>query len=417
MKKLVYLFIAYLTIFLTLAPATVSAQSPQKTLSLLFYLDNQNSDDVDTYVTDSLSTIEALAGAFSNLPINWITISRKSNGTALKDQRLVIERHGSGQSSILGTLDSALFSDSASLKKFLTAGYSLKADHTVLFMVDHGLGDRGIMTTEIIEAGRPKVSAMSNTAMAQAIVSASAEANRKLDLVVLDACLMGSIEAVLDYTLAGLTLPIVVSENVTKPRSGGLGYQKVLKALLAIYHKDGFDALRWGQAVVANTRKNVNVNFSLIDLNAVKSSGIATAIGEFAIALQANYSKDTKGQNRFKKLFDYAGIEGPSPGFESLTIDFLYLAKRALVIYKADPKVVTAAKKIVQGLTSSILATENDFPSTLENGLSIRYMVGAITPQAREEKLKIYSSLAFSQETGWNKIVKLYTNLISLEPN
>ncbi len=203
------------------AEAAAPPRPEKAPATIMFYLDNQNGDYVDSYIYRQLEAVKELSR--KNLTIRWVTIIGQSGGQAgrrsfeLKDQNLYVNEWVNGSGVPLGDFKTEQkdlkpsFSEPEVLAYFVEKGLSLGSGRNILVMADHGAGSYGLMTTSLKENGKSLNGVMSNKDAAASIAGAMRKTNSRIDLVVLDACLMSGIEAMTDYRKAGLEMPVVAN--------------------------------------------------------------------------------------------------------------------------------------------------------------------------------------------------------------
>jgi Clostripain family len=399
-------FLLILVLFLTSFSVYAQKTVKQK-INFMFYLDNQNGDHVDDYVRRIHEQVSNFSQQYAQLDINWLTIINQNSSVLKKDQNLVISEHKLGIETKIAALPGADFSSPETLKKFIETALNIKSDFNVLVLVNHGLGDEGIMTTALQTDQAIEVKAMSNIDMAKSIVAAESVSQKKIDLIVLDACLMGSIEVIADFSVVGLNTPLVLSENTTIPTSGGTDYHQFFLLLSKQITKKPVTAIEMGKLFVKANIKNPSANYALIDLNTFNKNQILSQFNNLSENINVLLKKDQA------KIFNLINSAAPSIAIQGGVYDLgavlSILEKKA---NQSDFKKKIAALRT--SLKQTILISETDNLQTYESGISIRLFVGGMNEKQRDAKLKRYNDLYFSKQTKWIETVTSLTSYLSV---
>ncbi|MEI7528029.1 MAG: clostripain-related cysteine peptidase [Elusimicrobiota bacterium] len=419
-------------------PAPAPSRPPKAPAAVLFYLDNQNGDYVDSYIARQLPAIAELSRA--NRAVRWVTLYEKNalanpaqHSLELKDQSLVVSEWVNGEQVPLGNPAAELngakpsISNPEILAYFLGKGLSLDAQHNILVMADHGVGSSGLMTNSLKENGKPLPPVMTNTDTAKAITDAGRRTGSKVDLLVLDACLMSSIEAMTDLRKGGLDIPVVASENTTTPTAGSLNYGKTLGAVAqAIGKGQTFDALGFGATIVKLSKNNDAINLSLVNLKLLDDALLGKLKTLFAAL--AEDLKDPKKNKAYAAAFTAKIVADKTISVGTVEIDLLTYLEMLQKIKALSDGVKAGAQELgsaafpqtAAGDPGKLLAAwENDQPACVsQKGLSIVHPLYTDTPASDPEAVQSYTaacrqeeSLAFSALTGWDKVLKAYAGM------
>lgn len=406
--------------------------------TIMFYLDNQNGDYVDSYIYRQLEAIKELSR--KNRTIRWVTIIGQSVGQAdgqrsfeLKDQNLYVNEWINGSAVPLGDFMSEnkglkpAFSDPGALVYFVKKGLSLGSGRNILVMADHGVGSYGLMTTSLKENGRDLNGVMNNKAAASAIAGAMRETNSRIDLVILDACLMSGIEAMTDYRQAGLEMPVIASENTTTPTSGSLNYRKTIGAVAdAIETSRPFDALLYGAMIVNLSKNNNAINLSLVNLERLTDDLLGEMRGLFSGLAQD--LKEPKKNKAYRKAFLAKIVAEKTISVGAAEVDLRTYLEMLQGIKSLSGNVRMSALELEKAVfpetvsedrSRLVIVSENDQPAyTSEKGLSIAHPLisDERAPGPRESKYFADAcahseSLLFSSLTGWTEVLKAYAGV------
>lgn len=385
---------------LALTSLSIYAQAPRK-MTMMFYLDNQNGDHVDDYVTRVQEKVSYYSQLYSKSAIQWITISNESNSQYLREQRLVIKTYKNGTATQIKELKGMTLSSPDTLNQFTQEGLKLGGDFNALFMVDHGFGDEGIMSTYLVSERGRELKAMRNIDVGPSILNAEMKTRKKVNVIVMDACLMGSIEAISDYLVGGLRIPIVTSENTTLPTNGGSNYDRFF-AMLAKTNNSSLTGIQLGQLFVTANKGNPSANYSLIDLNSMAGK----MIFEQFQSVQGDLVK-LVAKNK-SKIIEYLMNLPRDPTIQGGVYDLITLLETFEQFSKENPVLLQKLARLKTSLKQVILATENDNSGSRETGLSVRVSIGGKTAAAIQQRLKNYSGQSFAQRTKWDEIIKLF---------
>ncbi len=424
-------------------PAPVPSRPAKAPAAVLFYLNNQNGDYVDSYIARQVPVIKELSRA--NRAVRWVTIYEKNalanpakHSLDLKDQSLVISEWVNGEQRPLGDPDTELehvkqsFSNPAVLDYFLAKGLSLGSEHNILVMANHGVGSSGLMTNSLEENGKPLPPVMTNADAAKAILGAERRTGGKVDLLVLDACLMSGIETMTDFRKGGLDMPVVASENTTTPTDNSLNYRKTLGAVeQAIGKGQAFDALGFGAMIVKLSKGNNAINLSLVNLKLLDDA-LLGKMRTFFSAL-AEDLKEPKKNKAYSNALVAKITADKTISVGASEIDLLGYLEMIQKIKVMSEGVKAGAKELggevfpqtAAGDPAKLLAAwENDQPAYVsQSGLSIVHPLYTDDPASDPEAVQSFiatckdaESLTFSALTGWDKVLKAYAGIATCYP-
>ncbi|MEI7529155.1 MAG: clostripain-related cysteine peptidase [Elusimicrobiota bacterium] len=419
-------------------PAPVPSRPAKAPAAVLFYLDNQNGDYVDSYIARQLPAIAELSRA--NRTVRWITLYEKNalaspaqHSLELKDQSLVVSEWVNGEQVPLGSPAAELkgakpsISNPEVLAYFLRKGLALGAEHNILVMADHGIGSSGLLTNSLKENGTPLPPVMTNPDAARAIADAMRQTGARVDLLVLDACLMSSVEVMTDLRKGGLDMPVVASENTTTPTSGSLNYGKTLGAVAqAIGKGQAFDALAFGATIVKLSKGNNAINISLVNLKLLDDALLGKMKTLFAAL--AEDLKDPKKNKAYSAALTAKITADKTISVGVTEIDLLTYLEMLQKVKALSDGVKAGALELggaafpqtASGDPAKLLAAwENDQPAYVsQKGLSIMHPLYTDTPAADPDVVQSFmgtcrqaESLAFSALTGWDKVLKAYAGV------
>lgn len=417
--------------------AAAPSRQAKAPATIMFYLDNQNGDYVDTYIYRQLEAINELSR--KNRTIRWVTIIGQSGGRAgqrsfeLKDQNLYVNEWVNGSAVPLGDFKAGQqdlkpsFSNFEVLEYFVEKGLSLGSERNILVMADHGAGSYGLMTTSLKENGKDLNGIMSNKDAASAVAGAMRKTNSRIDLLILDACLMSGIEAMTDYRQAGLEMPVVASENTTTPTNGSLNYRKTIGAVAAaIENGRPFDALFFGAMIVNLSRNNNAINLALVNLNLLTDDLLGRMNGLFSGL--AGDLREPKRNKAYRKAFLAKTVAEKTINVGAAEIDLRTYLEMLQGIKSLSEEVRRSALELEKAVfpettaedrTRLVVVSENDQAAyTSEKGLSITHplLSGGQAPGPREsgffaDACAHSGSLLFSSLTGWTEVLKAYAGV------
>ncbi len=424
--------VALIPLTLAITPLSMAGTTPKASATIMFYLDNQNGDYVDSYIKNQLEVIKNLSQ--KNNTVRWVTLHEKGSALStgqrsldIKDQNLTVNEWINGSEVLLADIKveqknlRPSFSNPEVLKYFLEKGLSLGSKHNILVMADHGVGSYGLMTTSLTENGKALNEVMSNREAAAAIAGAMKNTHAQIDLIIFDACLMANIEAVTDYRKAGLEMPVVASEDTTTPTSGSLNYEKTIGALAKELEKGRlFDSLLFGAMIVKQSKNNNAINISLINLK-VLTDDILNKLSHLFADLTTDLKEPDKNKV-YSEFLEARIVDDKTMGVDN-EVDlrtYLEMLQKIKVLSKEvkesalELETALFSKTVAPDNSKLVVVSENDQSDvTSEKGLSI---VHPIKPDMHEaETVKFFindckhsESLLFSSLTGWTEVLKAY---------
>ncbi len=413
------------------------SRPPRAPATLMFYLDDQNGGDyVDSYIARQLKTIEDLSRR--NRAVRWLTISAQNGALPegkryeLEEQNLAVTEWDGGTPVPRGDFrterkeQKPSFSNPAVLAYFVEKGLALGSARNILVMADHGEGSHGLMTTTLKENGKDLKEIMRNRDAAAALAGAMKKTDSRIDLIVLDACLMSSIEAMTDFREEGLEMPVVASENTTTPTSGSLNYRKVFGGAADALEEGGpFDALLSGAAIVEQSKGNSAIDLSLVNLRLLTKDLLESLNGLFSGL--ASELREPKKNKAYRKAFLAKITAEKTINVGETEIDLRAWLQMLQKLKSLSEGVRNSAAEIERTAfpeTSSadvsklVAASENDKAAyTSEKGLSISHplVIGEEPLGVFEADCRHAESLRFSALTGWAEVLKAYAGVDACE--
>lgn len=405
---------------LTPGPAPANAADPaaksarrgggEGSLTLMFYLNNQNEDHVDGYVMSHYRKLAALARKYEAVRFLFILDKAKLNSSHPgNSNELSVETVEEGLLVQLEKIRNRNFADAEVLNRFLTLGLQYGSGTNVLVMSDHGDADLGLMTTSFPDPASltGKISEMKLADAAAAIDKASGAAGTKLDLLVLDACLMGNIEVLSELARAKGLRFVVASENATIPSfpSIGVPVADIIGDILAGGRGSGPKDM--GAAFINGTKNNTSADLGLFDLEALRTSFLPADMKEFSNLLAGN-------PLLVKKVLAVLNGQKRSPNIGYFFTDFKALINAVTKVsgspaWKAKndaQELIGVGKRLIADIETFQLAFETDKKDVFETGLTIRTSFQVPSNPGAVEKIKNnYRSLVFQKNTGWGLVI------------
>lgn len=402
------------------APAPANAADPAGerarrggmagSLTLMFYLNNQNDDHVDGYVMEHYRKLAVLARKYESVRFLFILDKAKLNAARpANSDELSIETMEAGLLVQLEKIRNRNFADAEVLERFLTLGLQYGSGTNVLVMSDHGDADLGLMTTSFPDPASltGKISEMKLGNAAAAIDKACGATGRKLDLLVLDACIMGNIEALSELARAKGLRFVVASENATIPSfpSTGVPVAEIIGAILA--GGRGPDPKDIGSGFINGTKSNTSADLGLFDLEAMRTSFLPGDMNEYSTLLARN-------PLLVKKVLAVLNLQKRSPNIGYFFTDFKALINAVTKVsgsaaWKAKndaQALIGVGEKLLADIETFQLAFETDKKDVFESGLTIRtsFQVPS-NPDAVKKIKNNYGSLVFPENTKWDLVI------------
>ena len=246
------------------------------------------------------------------------------------------------------------------LENFLNWGMKkYPAQNYLIMLNDHGAGFWGVVMDE--EAG----DSMNIPDLNQAILKAEEQNGVKKDRVVLgfDACLMSQAEVA--YELRDAADLMIASE--ASMGIAGLPYS-------IIFGQDNLENFNNSQMAVNLVKKSTSIPGAVSTLAAVDLKQMDTlkeSINGLAVALLETKESQMQINSILRNSHSYYGIPSdtrPYPDYR----DLYHIAERLSSTRQiTDPKVLKAAKNLMQSIDRSVLEKTNTFKERDSHGLSI----------------------------------------------
>lgn len=275
------------------------------------------------------------------------------------------------------------------------------ADHVALILNDHGGGFTGAMSDD------GSGGFMTVPQIRQALEEAEKITGKKIDIVGMDACLMGETEVA--YELKDTAKYLLASEE----SEGGPGWTydsmlggktlgtaiKKVQEELKLGHRIDVGPEEFSKIVVdINREHNKDIStFSATDLTRMEE--VKTASDALAKAIKSSNDKDSI-RAAIEKSENYGGGWLPYRDIR----DAVDLGNK-LIESSSDEKVKAAAQAMIEAVNKAVFANENSPETHPEShGLSIY----APTSNATQVGYK-YGDLKFAQQTEWDEaLISLY---------
>jgi Clostripain family len=267
---------------------------------------------------------------------------------------------------------------------------------------------------------------LSNGCLRFALDKARQETGQTVDLLGLDACLMGMVEIVCEFR--GSVLFAITSED-TEPKASW-PYENILQALVS---NPTLDPLELGKLIVSDYRtafptieRRRGLTLSLCDLG--KATKLIEAVRNLCRALMSFVK--THGRSAIDRA------RGLAPRYDRAYVDLegFCQALLAQLQAKANPEVVDSCKAVITALKGEFVVYSESVGQQVShsNGISIflpedyEYTikrrarthlkqkdphsgnVGAKAPTAMNLIQTSYKTLTFVRETGWSEFLLTY---------
>jgi hypothetical protein len=301
------------------------------------------------------------------------------------------------KSNVTEELGNIPMSNPGSLREFLDWGIkNYPAKHYMVVVQGHGRGPGGVLSD--------KDGTMSIPDLEKTMKKSQENTGVKPDILVLDACLMGSAEVA--YQLKDTADIMVASQEVESGYT--IPFDKIVSSL-----KDSHDAdpLEFAKKIVEQCKDNYEFNFtptmSAIDLKEMKDFG--KILDDFSLKLSgANISdsvmKSLIGGTQHFRL-DKSGIINTVTKYMPVEsdnfIDLYNFTERILSSEEVqDKELLISAGKLQNCLSKAIVANETTGKEYGQaHGLSM------LLPDHSMKINKKYKELDISKETGWDEFI------------
>jgi len=301
------------------------------------------------------------------------------------------------KSDVTEELDNVPMSNPESLREFLDWGIkNYPAKHYMVVVQGHGSGPGGILSD--------KDGLMSIPDLEKTMKKSQENTGVKPDILVLDACLMGSAEVA--YQLKDTADIMIASQEVESGYT--IPVDRITESL-----KDSpcMSSMKFAKKIVEYCKDNYELNFtptmSAIDLKEMKDFG--KIIDDFSLKLsEANIPdsvmKSLVGETQHFHL-EKSGIMDTVtkyiPSEADNFVDLYNFTERILSSEEVQNKeLLEAARQLQQVLSRIILANES---TGEEYGNS--HGLSMLLPDRSMKISKKYKELDLSQETGWDEFI------------
>ncbi|MEQ8187819.1 MAG: clostripain-related cysteine peptidase [Candidatus Eremiobacterota bacterium] len=301
------------------------------------------------------------------------------------------------KSDVTEELDNVPMSNPESLREFLEWGIkNYPAKHYMVVVQGHGSGPGGILSD--------KDGLMSIPELEKTMKKSQENTGVKPDILVLDACLMGSAEVA--YQLKDIADIMIASQEVES------GYTIPVDRITASL-KDApcMSSMEFAKKIVEYCKDNYELNFtptmSAIDLKEMKDFG--KIIDDFSLKLSdANIPdsvmKSLVGETQHFHLEKSGIMDTVSkyiPSEADNFVDLYNFTERILSSQEVQNKeLLESARQLQQVLSRAVVANE----STGE-GYGNSHGLSMLLPDRSMKISKKYKELALSQETGWDEFI------------
>ncbi len=369
--------------------------------TFMIYMDGDNS--LDPYTDYDLNEMERVG---SSNDVN-IVVEKDDYGPA---GRYFIKPYEEELLENLGEVD---MGDSQTLINFgLWTIENFPADHYVLVLWNHGGGFKRafdistLILKDICEDTSSGGDAITMSELRNALSAISQRLGHKIDIVGMDACLMGMLEVA--YEIKDFTDFMVASEN-TEP-GDGWPYDKVLEVLI---NNPDISPENFAKEIVEKFISSYSsfdeATQSAIDLSQIGNLTLATDKLAKCLINELNNDPDTLTsifQNNIFPIvqrFDDLGSYGI--GSEDSYVDLFHLA---YLINQNIGNCSQEAEEVINTFNATIIASNNTGPP-VENayGLSIWLPPDIYTYQ---DYADYYNSLSFANATSWDDFLNAFWN-------
>ncbi len=389
MKK-VSSIIAAVALMIGAACTTVSAAAPKKnapkmkdwTVAVFLNADN----NLDPFGVEDQ---EEMARIGSNENLNIVTLIDRECGPA---QINYIEKNKIRKIKDMGELDMGDYKELVKFCKFIKENYPAK--HYSIGLWNHGSGWKA-KTDKNVVRGISYDDSSNNHITTNELTTATklcAEAlGQKLDIINMDACLMGMVEVA--YAIKDNCCYFVGSEEVEPGK--GAPYDDVLRGVTAGISPRDF-ANHWINAFAKSYQNGSqgrdDSTQSAIDLS--KIDALTDALNGFAKAVMSG-KYATKIQQAVGKTTKYEYPEN---------IDLMHFIKNFKALCTGDSSIITACDKVMAAAKAAVVNSKTTSYSGNDQRLKNSTGLAIYLPQRFGMESK-YLELGFSKATMWDDMI------------
>jgi parallel beta-helix repeat protein len=355
-----------------------------KAWTLMYYFDGDTNDvDSDGIWTDAIHELEKES---NNSNVNIVTLRIRRGGDSAYYLLNKTGTYTEGQNYWpKGILDAAY---SQTLIDFVGwARQEFPANHYALIMSDHGSGLAGAMRADSQNRSSP----MTLEGIQYALHSITFGGLNKIDVLYMNACLMGMIED--GYQFRNYVNYYVASENVKiAPKTEyGDAISDISQDTTPLYLATRF-ASSYFNILLLIFKGGLTI--SVADLT--KADSVATSVSLLAQAIKVNMSANVPAlQSAFDEvqLFDNKEPKGID---RNDTYGDLYDVARLIKLHSSDPSVRNAAQGVMDAVSNYIVYNRNALFSGVDNAHGVSILVP-------KERNSFYDGeiCDFAQGTDW----------------
>jgi len=319
-----------------------------------------------------------------------------SNGDWTTTRRYYIVKDSNGTdtqivSALIEDLGEVNMGDPQALADFLLwAMQEYPADHYCLVLWGHGGGWRHRRPTRDVCYDDTDVDYLSTLELEQALAQVYQQTTGRVDVIAMDACLMGMIEV--GYQLSSYIQVFVASEEEVP--GDGFPYDMILEALAA---SPDMTPEQLGQVIVQKYKSYYTTTFPYENATIAAFTGsglqsIASALNTFAQslmeALEAHRDKIAQARDESQVIcFSYYR-------------DLYSFAERARALVP-DSSVRSAAQQLMNAIRSARLAEYHGTGRPKAQGISVYWPL-------EEDYIPDYESLKLSGATSWDEFLQAF---------
>ncbi len=367
--------------------------------TVMIYMDGDNSLS-SASITD-LNDVEKV-GSTNN--INMV-VERDTSSDTTKRYYII-----PGQSILLKDLGELNMGDKQTLIDFAHwVIFSYPANHYMLILWNHGGGfkKRFLITRNIFTDVTSNDASMSIPDLADALSTIKQEIGYKIDIVGIDACLMGMLEVA--YEIKDLANFMIASEN-TEPYDGW-PYKDILE-----FFKDNIDRVSENDLCknivadyIASYGPYDEATLSAIDLT--KVSDLEVAVNNLSNDLINDLNQDNSSLKNILQTTIYNNVQrfddGSYPGISAQDDSYVDLYDLMSLIKEDLPNYQIDAQKVIDTIKTTIIANGNTGgPVGKSYGISIWFP----NPNNYSNYNWInywehYTELRFSKDSSWDELI------------
>jgi len=285
------------------------------------------------------------------------------------------------------------------------------ADHYLVVLWDHGRGFEPMTRDILIDANPPPVSEISVPQLADALDNVTVHTGKRIDIIGMDACLMGMVEVA--YAIRDYADYMVASESTA--HFYGYAYDKILTWLNA----NAYTATRVELSkVIASTYVEEYPGWNFLTMSSVDLHGIQRLfddINGLAENLIRQLNSDMYGnveyaltQTIFNSVQRYDDLIQGTISTNDSYADLYDLARLIAANQYMDNQTRNCAQLVMNDIASIVFANEHSgTPVQNSHGLSIWYPNATVYSMYSQK----YSQLSFAKNGLWLDLIKRILNV------